>query len=87
MMIVPVAICSVAGLMGFGWSIQVKDMYMVPTVFFGLISFGCSLGSTVSISFAVDCYREFAGEALVTLNFSKSKFVNPVEVQSSSRIC
>ncbi|QDS72185.1 hypothetical protein FKW77_004861 [Venturia effusa] len=71
-MMVPVAICSVAGLMGFGWSIEVKDMYMVPTVFFGLISFGCSLGSTVAISFAVDCYREFAGEALVTLNFSKN---------------
>ncbi|TLD32557.1 major facilitator superfamily domain-containing protein [Venturia nashicola] len=71
-MIVPVAISSVAGLMGFGWSIEVKDMYMVPTVFFGLISFGCSLGSTVAISFAVDCYREFAGEALVTLNFSKN---------------
>lgn len=73
-MIVPVAICSVAGLMGFGWSIEVKDTYMVPTVFFGLIGFGCSLGSTVAISYAVDCYREFAGEALVTLNFSKSKF-------------
>lgn len=72
-MMVPVAISSVAGLMGFGWSIELRDMYMVPTVFFGLISFGCSLGSTVAISFAVDCYREFAGEALVTLNFSKSK--------------
>ncbi|KAE9964049.1 hypothetical protein EG328_010840 [Venturia inaequalis] len=70
-MMVPVAISSVAGLMGFGWSIELRDMYMVPTVFFGLISFGCSLGSTVAISFAVDCYREFAGEALVTLNFSK----------------
>lgn len=75
-MMVPVAICSVAGLMGFGWSIEIKDMYMVPTVFFGLISFGCSLGSTVAISFAVDCYREFAGEALVTLNFSKSKSID-----------
>ncbi|KAE9969839.1 hypothetical protein EG327_010475 [Venturia inaequalis] len=71
-MMVPVAISSVAGLMGFGWSIELRDMYMVPTVFFGLISFGCSLGSTVAISFAVDCYREFAGEALVTLNFSKN---------------
>lgn len=73
-MIIPVALSSVAGLMGFGWSIELKDMYMVPTTFFGLISFGCSLGSTVAISYAVDCYREFAGEALVTMNFSKSEF-------------
>jgi len=45
---------------------------MVPTAFFGLISFGCSLGSTTAITFCVDSYREYAGEALVTLNFSKS---------------
>jgi hypothetical protein len=74
-MIIPVAVCSVAGLIGFGWSIEERDAWIVPTVFFGLISFGCSLGSTVAISFAVDCYREFAGEALVTMNFSKSKSV------------
>ena len=45
----------------------------MPTVFFGVISFGCALGSTTSITFAVDSYRIYAGEALVTLNFSKSK--------------
>jgi hypothetical protein len=44
----------------------------VPTVFFGVISFGCSLGSTTAITFAVDSYRQYAGEALVTLNFSKN---------------
>lgn len=44
----------------------------MPTIFFGLISFGCSLGSTTAITFAVDSYRQYAGEALVTLNFSKN---------------
>jgi len=31
-------------------------------------------GSTTAITFCVDSYRQFAGEALVTLNFSKNVF-------------
>lgn len=71
-MAIPIIITTVIGLMGFGWSAQERDHYMVPTVFFGIISFGCSLGSTTSITFCVDSYRQYAGEALVTLNFSKN---------------
>jgi len=62
------------GLMGFGWSAQERDKWIVPTIFFGVISFGCSLGSTTAITFCVDSYRQYAGEALVTLNFSKNIF-------------
>lgn len=72
-MAIPVTIATVIGLMGFGWSAQEKDNWIVPTVFFGIISFGCALGSTTAITFAVDSYRQYAGEALVTLNFSKSE--------------
>lgn len=68
----PVMISTCIGLMGFGWSAQVHDRWIVPTFFFGLISFGCSLGSTTAITFCVDSYRQYAGEALVTLNFSKN---------------
>lgn len=71
-MAIPIALTTVVGLMGFGWSAQVHDAWIVPTVFFGLISFGCSLGSTTAITFVVDSYRQYAGEALVTLNFSKN---------------
>lgn len=72
-MAIPIALTTGIGLMGFGWSAQERDNWIVPTVFFGIISFGCSLGSTTAITFAVDSYRVYAGEALVTLNFSKSK--------------
>jgi len=72
-MAIPVAVTTAAGLMGFGWSAQERDAWIVPTIFFGLISFGCSLGSTTSITFCLDSYRQYAGEALVTLNFSKSE--------------
>jgi hypothetical protein len=72
-MAIPVAVCTSLGLMGFGWSADVGDKWIVPTVFFGVISFGCSLGSTTAITFCVDSYRQYAGEALVTLNFSKSE--------------
>lgn len=73
-MAIPVAVCTTIGLMGFGWSAQERDRWIVPTVFFAVISFGCSLGSTTAITFCVDSYRQYAGEALVTLNFSKNIF-------------
>ncbi|KAL8727944.1 MAG: hypothetical protein Q9166_005709 [cf. Caloplaca sp. 2 TL-2023] len=73
-MAIPIAISTCIGLMGFGWSAQEKDKWIVPTIFFGIISFGSSLGSTTSITFAVDSYRMYAGEGLVTLNFSKNVF-------------
>lgn len=71
-MAVPIAMSTTIGLMGYGWSLAERDAWIVPTVFFGIISFGCSLGSTTAITFAVDSYRQYSGEALVTLNFSKN---------------
>ncbi|KFY05247.1 hypothetical protein O988_00144 [Pseudogymnoascus sp. VKM F-3808] len=73
-MAIPVALTTVIGLMGFGWSAENHDSWIVPTIFFGLMSFGCTLGSTTAITFCVDSYRQYAGEALVTLNFSKNIF-------------
>ncbi|KAI2698437.1 hypothetical protein CBS147372_6967 [Penicillium roqueforti] len=71
-MTIPIALSTVIGLMAFGWSAEIGDSWIVPTIFFGLISFGCCLGSTTAITFCVDSYRQYAGEALVTLNFSKN---------------
>lgn len=73
-MVVPVLVSMVAGLIGYGWSAGEKVHWAAPTVFFGAISFGCSLGSTTAINFALDSYRAYAGEALVTMNFSKNIF-------------
>ncbi|KAE8160823.1 hypothetical protein BDV40DRAFT_289784 [Aspergillus tamarii] len=73
-MAIPIAISTTIGLMGFGWSAEERDAWIVPTVFFGVVSFGCCLGSTTSITFCVDSYRQYAGEALVTLNWSKNVF-------------
>ncbi|KAF1974265.1 MFS general substrate transporter [Bimuria novae-zelandiae CBS 107.79] len=71
-MAIPISISTVIGLMGFGWSVEERDNWVVPTVFFGVISFGCSLASTTAVTFVVDSYRQYAGEALVTLNFCKN---------------
>ncbi|KAH3915484.1 hypothetical protein HBI56_149610 [Parastagonospora nodorum] len=72
LMALPITLATVIGLMGFGWSAEERDNWIVPTVFFGVISFGCSLASTTAVTFVVDSYRVYAGEALVTLNVSKN---------------
>ena len=71
---IPILLSTTIGLMAFGWSAEVHDAWIVPTIFFGIISFGSCLGSTTAITFAVDSYRQYAGEALVTLNWSKNIF-------------
>ncbi|KAF2196174.1 MFS general substrate transporter [Delitschia confertaspora ATCC 74209] len=71
-MAIPIAISTTIGLMGFGWSAEERDAWIVPTIFFGVISFGCSLASTTAVTFVVDSYRVYAGEALVTLNLCKN---------------
>jgi hypothetical protein len=85
-MALPIAITTAIGLMGFGWSVDQKDSWIVPTVFFAIISFGCSLGSSTAITYCVDSYKQFAGEALVTLNFSKSKSSNALYFKVSQGI-
>ena len=86
-MAIPVTISTCVGLMGFGWSAEEKNNWIVPTIFFGVISFGCSLGSTTSITFAVDSYRQYAGEALVTLNLSKSTFAFQCVSTPLTQVC
>jgi MFS family permease len=84
LMALPITLATVIGLMGFGWSAEERDNWIVPTVFFGVISFGCSLASTTAVTFVVDSYRVYAGEALVTLNFSKSRLASaPVALYSN----
>ncbi|KAI9806791.1 MAG: hypothetical protein M1826_004645 [Phylliscum demangeonii] len=73
-MALPVALATSIGLMGYGWSAQKHDGWIVPTVFFGIIGFGCSLGITTAITFCLDSHRPYAGEALATMNFSKNVF-------------
>lgn len=73
-MCIPVLISVTMGMMGFGWSTFDHDMWIVPAIFLGIIGFGCSLGSTTAITYAVDSYKMFAAESLVTLNLSKNVF-------------
>jgi len=80
-MAIPITISTVIGLMGFGWSAEERNNWIVPTVFFGVISFGCSLASTTAVTFVVDSYRQYAGEALVTLNVSKSTLLSALVSQ------
>lgn len=92
-MIVPVAVTISIGLIGFGWSTFDQNLWIVPTIFLGLLGFGSSLASTVAITYCVDCYRLYAAEALVSMNFLKnvlglvfSIFVPPFLESSGSQV-
>lgn len=71
-MLIPATFFISFGLMGFGWSSYEKDLWIGPVIFFGCVSFGCSIASTTAITFSVDSYKMFAAEALVTFNFTKN---------------
>ncbi|CUM66269.1 uncharacterized protein PRCAT00003930001 [Priceomyces carsonii] len=71
-MIIPSTFFITIGLMGFGWSSHIKDLWIGPILFFGSVSFGCSMASTTAITFAIDSYRVFAAESLVSFNFLKN---------------
>jgi MFS family permease len=71
-MLIPSSILTAIGLMGFGWSTQVKDFWVGPIILFGCLGFGSSMTSTSAITFTVDSYKMFAAEALVSFNFLKN---------------
>lgn len=71
-MILPATFFIAFGLIGFGWSSQKQDLWIGPVIFFGSLSFGCSIASTTAITYTVDSYKIFAAEALVSLNFAKN---------------
>ena len=68
-MIIPSTFFIAIGLMGYGWSSQVHNPWVAPVIFFGAMSFGSSMASTTAITFAVDSYKVFAAESLVSFNF------------------
>ncbi|KAK6457805.1 member of major facilitator superfamily multidrug-resistance protein [Scheffersomyces xylosifermentans] len=72
LMIIPATFFISFGLIGFGWSSDVKDLWIGPVIFFGCLSFGSSMASTTAITFTVDSYKMFAAESLVSFNFLKN---------------
>ncbi|ODA78573.1 hypothetical protein RJ55_05955 [Drechmeria coniospora] len=71
-MVIPVLVTKTLGLAGFGWSSQELESWIVPSIFFGILSFGCALGATTAMTFCLDSYHQYAAEALVALNLSKN---------------
>ncbi|RDW63191.1 uncharacterized protein DSM5745_10302 [Aspergillus mulundensis] len=51
LMMIPAVVATVLGLAGYGWSIEVQTHWVVPTVCFGAIYFGCILGSTTAVTY------------------------------------
>ncbi|KAL4783721.1 major facilitator superfamily domain-containing protein [Aspergillus varians] len=71
-MLIPAIITATIGLGGYGWSIAIHTHWIVPTVCFGLIYFGCILGSTIAVTYCLDCHKSCAIEAQVVLSMFKN---------------
>lgn len=61
------AVLSPVGLIIFGQCISHKTHWIGPAFGFGLHSFGLTATSNIAITYAVDSYSDFAGEALVSV--------------------
>ncbi|KLO13097.1 MFS general substrate transporter [Schizopora paradoxa] len=77
-----VAFYAVFGSMGFfGWGISANDQdpWIGPVIFFGLISFGTTIGCSAAIGYVVDAHRQSADSALggvIAFSFAITFFIN-----------
>jgi len=65
-LVIPALIAPV-GLIIYGQCLSHKTTWIGPAVGYALHSFGFTAVSNIGITYAVDCYENFAGEALVTV--------------------
>ena len=70
---IPAILVSTLGLAGYGWSIQLRTHWFIPTLCFGAIYFGCILGSTIAVTYCLDCHKADAIGTQVVLSLMKSK--------------
>ncbi|KAL4802192.1 major facilitator superfamily domain-containing protein, partial [Aspergillus unguis] len=63
-MMLPGILITVTGLAIYGWSIEAKTHWMIPTVAFGAVYCGCILGAGVGVTYALDCHGK--GSAIDT---------------------
>ncbi|KAI5118632.1 hypothetical protein M0805_006999 [Coniferiporia weirii] len=80
--LVLVAFYAVFGSMGFfGWGISanIRDPWIGPVIFFGLINFGITIGCSAAIGYVVDSHRQSADSALggvILFSFIITFFIN-----------
>ncbi|KAL5046143.1 hypothetical protein BDW71DRAFT_197865 [Aspergillus fruticulosus] len=77
LMMIPAVLASTLGLAGYGGSIETRAHWIVPTVCFGAIYFGCTLGSTVAVTYCLDCHKADAIGTQVVLSLAKSELELP----------
>ncbi|KAI0010468.1 MFS general substrate transporter [Xylariaceae sp. FL0662B] len=57
-----------ASFFGFGWSLQVRDPWIAPVVFYGLQYFAVGFMTVAVYGYLTDCHRDKAPEAFAAIN-------------------
>ncbi|KIX05595.1 uncharacterized protein Z518_06467 [Rhinocladiella mackenziei CBS 650.93] len=62
------------GLTMFGLTLQYEVHWIAPCIAIAIYSFAIQIVSTVTFTYAVDCYEHVAGEVALVLNFCRMEF-------------
>jgi hypothetical protein len=68
------AVLTLVGVIIAAPSYHYKTHWIGPVVGFGVLSAGAQIGCNISMTYALDCHKELAGELMITISVVKSVF-------------
>jgi hypothetical protein len=68
------AVLTLLGVMIAGPAYHYKTHWIGPVIGFGVLSAGAQIGCNISMTYALDCHKELAGEVMITISVVKSIF-------------
>lgn len=72
LLVIPVAIVALPGIFLFGWSAEEHLHWIVPSVCYGMLTFGVVMSCTATYSYVLDAHRDISVEMMVSLLLLKN---------------
>jgi hypothetical protein len=72
LLVIPVAIVSLPGIFAFGYASENHVHWIVPSICYGLLTFGVVMSCTATYSYVLDAYRDISAEMMVSILLLKN---------------
>lgn len=72
LLVIPVAIISLPGIYAFGAAAEAHTHWIVPSICYGLLTFGVVMSCTATFSYVLDAHRDISVEMMVSLLLLKN---------------